>query len=183
MIITKTGVKHLHHAAVLNFDVGIYFEANGHGTVVFGPKFYRECATHPVLSKVARLINPAVGDAISDFLLVDAILQAERWTLGNWNALYQDLPSRQLKVAVKDRSIVKCNDNETKCVAPASLQPALEALMTPKDYRCFVRASGTENVVRVYAEAPSRDEADKLASAAARLVQEHCGGIEPLSSI
>ncbi len=29
-----TGVKHLHHAA-LNFDVGVYFEANGHGTVVF----------------------------------------------------------------------------------------------------------------------------------------------------
>ena len=29
-----TGVKHLHHKAI-EFDVGIYFEANGHGTVVF----------------------------------------------------------------------------------------------------------------------------------------------------
>jgi len=27
-----TGVKHLHHAA-MQFDVGVYFEANGHGTV------------------------------------------------------------------------------------------------------------------------------------------------------
>lgn len=27
-----TGVKHLHHKA-LDFDIGIYFEANGHGTV------------------------------------------------------------------------------------------------------------------------------------------------------
>ena len=26
------GVKHLHHRA-LTFDVGVYFEANGHGTV------------------------------------------------------------------------------------------------------------------------------------------------------
>lgn len=29
-----TGVKHLHHKA-LTFDIGVYFEANGHGTVVF----------------------------------------------------------------------------------------------------------------------------------------------------
>lgn len=31
---TPTGVKHLHHKAQ-EFDVGVYFEANGHGTVVF----------------------------------------------------------------------------------------------------------------------------------------------------
>ncbi|CAB0037434.1 unnamed protein product, partial [Trichogramma brassicae] len=30
----STGVKHLHHKA-LDFDIGVYFEANGHGTVVF----------------------------------------------------------------------------------------------------------------------------------------------------
>jgi phosphomannomutase len=35
---TATGVKHL-HAAAAAFDVGIYFEANGHGTVLFGAAF------------------------------------------------------------------------------------------------------------------------------------------------
>ena len=34
---TPTGVKHL-HAAAGAFDVGIYFEANGHGTVLFGQR-------------------------------------------------------------------------------------------------------------------------------------------------
>ena len=29
----KTGIKHLHHAAQ-EFDIGVYFEANGHGTVI-----------------------------------------------------------------------------------------------------------------------------------------------------
>lgn len=29
-----TGVKHLHHKA-LEYDIGVYFEANGHGTIVF----------------------------------------------------------------------------------------------------------------------------------------------------
>lgn len=32
-----TGVKYLHHEA-LHFDIGVYFEANGHGTVVFSEK-------------------------------------------------------------------------------------------------------------------------------------------------
>ena len=33
-VCAKTGVKHVHHAAQ-QFDIGIYFEANGHGTVLF----------------------------------------------------------------------------------------------------------------------------------------------------
>jgi phosphoacetylglucosamine mutase len=36
--ITKTGVKFLHHKAH-ELDIGIYFEANGHGTVLFSKKF------------------------------------------------------------------------------------------------------------------------------------------------
>ena len=32
MAFTPTGVKHLHHKAQ-EFDLGVYFEANGHGTV------------------------------------------------------------------------------------------------------------------------------------------------------
>lgn len=32
----STGVKHLHHEAE-KYDIGVYFEANGHGTVLFSP--------------------------------------------------------------------------------------------------------------------------------------------------
>ena len=38
IIIAKTGVKYLHHKAI-DYDIGIYFEANGHGTVIFSNKF------------------------------------------------------------------------------------------------------------------------------------------------
>ena len=33
----KTGVKYLHHKA-LDFDIGVYYEANGHGTVLFSDR-------------------------------------------------------------------------------------------------------------------------------------------------
>lgn len=36
--VTPTGVKYLHEAAH-RYDVGVYFEANGHGTVLFSKAF------------------------------------------------------------------------------------------------------------------------------------------------
>ena len=38
VIFTKTGVKYL-HAKAKEFNVGVYFEANGHGTVLFDDTF------------------------------------------------------------------------------------------------------------------------------------------------
>lgn len=82
-----TGVKHLHHKAQA-FDIGIYFEANGHGTVLFSDRAietFQMASEDECLSEVDRnaarqllaltqLINQAVGDAISDLLLVECIL-------------------------------------------------------------------------------------------------------------
>ena len=50
------------------------------------------------LLAVSKLINQAAGDALSDLLLVEAILRHMGWSIHKWNELYQDLPSRQLKV-------------------------------------------------------------------------------------
>lgn len=38
VVFTSTGVKYLHKKA-LEYDIGVYFEANGHGTVLFNDEF------------------------------------------------------------------------------------------------------------------------------------------------
>ncbi len=43
--------------------------------------------------------------------------------------------------------------------------------------RAFARPSGTEDVVRVYAEAETQEQADALARAVARLVHSLAGGV------
>ena len=205
VVIAKTGVKYVHAAAHDHFDIGIYFEANGHGTVLFGPKFYQYMAqaesyflhnnTKITSENVARakvawrrlrvlpaLINQAVGDALSDMLLVDAILVLMGgWTCSTWNALYTDLPSKQCKVRVKDRSMIITNDNETKTLQPLTLQPALDESISSmsSSSRAFVRPSGTENVVRIYAEASTPKEANTLATLAALHVHRFCHGVGP----
>ena len=50
---------------------------------------------------VRQLINQAVGDAISDMLLAEAVLALRGWSVREWDALYEDLPSRQSKLPVR----------------------------------------------------------------------------------
>ena len=74
-------------SALQSFDVGVYFEANGHGTVLFSPKLAvdisraRMTGTDRRARAVQRLraclllINQTVGDALSDMLLCLVSLQ------------------------------------------------------------------------------------------------------------
>ena len=56
-------------------------------------------------------------------------------------------------------------------------QPALDAIIAEFDAgRAFVRPSGTEDVVRVYAEASTQDEADQLALLTAQATWKLAGG-------
>ncbi|XP_070541007.1 phosphoacetylglucosamine mutase-like isoform X2 [Ptychodera flava] len=172
-----TGVKHLHRKAE-EFDVGIYFEANGHGTVLFsqdaeekiraaskdGSLSSEKRLAAESLSSLIDLTNQTVGDALADMLLVETILFARHWDVSDWNSAYTDLPNRQLKVKVKDRTIIHTTDAERRTTSPAGLQDAIDELV--KKYtkaRSFVRPSGTEDIVRVYAEADTQENTDMLA--------------------
>jgi phosphoacetylglucosamine mutase len=121
-----------------------------------------------------ELINQAVGDAISDMLLVEVILAHKEWTCENWLATYKDLPNRLVRVEVKDRGIFKAVDAERKLESPKGIQSEIEQLVGKyKQGRSFARASGTEDAVRVYAEAATRGEADDLASKVAAVVKKY----------
>eukprot|EP01043_Picozoa_sp_COSAG02_P063840 COSAG02_NODE_9160_length_2306_cov_1.932941_1_plen_551_part_00 len=198
-----TGVKHLHKKAH-DFDIGVYFEANGHGTVLFGPKALAAieaagsaaaAVQRPgaaggealvVLKGLTLLINQAVGDALSDLLAVEAILSAEGTpsTIAEWDALYADRPSRQLKVAVQDRTVVKPQWDEMRLVEPVALQDAVDAAVSACGVgaRGFVRPSGTEDVVRVYAEASTQEKADELALALAKAIYDIAAGVGNLQT-
>lgn len=157
----KTGVKNLHHDAVENFDVGIYFEANGHGTVVFNDLFMNKLkeSNLPELSLFVSLINQAVGDAITDMFVIIAILLNLDIDAKTWFSKYKDLPNRLVKCVVPDRSQFETFDYERQLAKPAGLQDAINHIVSVNNAlhktRSFVRASGTEDVVRIYAESHS----------------------------
>lgn len=182
VLCTNTGVKFLHHAAQ-KFDVGVYFEANGHGTVLFSevalkrinkyiPQSPAQDSAWKTLKALTELINQTVGDAISDMLLVEVILAHKGWGPQEWDNTYKDLPNRLKRVEVRNRNLFKAVDAERKLESPPGLQGQIDALVGKyKHGRSFARASGTEDAVRVYAEAATRGEAEDLANSVAGLVK------------
>ncbi|GMF45252.1 unnamed protein product [[Candida] boidinii] len=187
---TPTGVKHLHHEASKNYDIGIYFEANGHGTVLFSNKFIETLKNYKIENKnnnqdlefksletlqiLIDLINQTVGDSISDLLtvLVALRLPIEK-SPQDWFANYKDLPNKLLKVKVKDRLAFKTTNAERTLVEPAGLQDKIDQLVSKyPNGRSFVRASGTEDAVRVYAEADTKEHCLELADSVADLVKQ-----------
>ncbi|KAL0277413.1 UNVERIFIED_CONTAM: hypothetical protein PYX00_004704 [Menopon gallinae] len=186
-----TGVKHLHEKAK-EFDIGVYFEANGHGTVLYSEEAAEKIRTAAEsklnekerksaaqrLLDLMNLTNQTVGDAISDMLLVETVLKARDWSMSDWAKCYTDLPNRLMKVAVKDRTVIKTTDAERVCTKPEGLQDEINRLISRFGKgRAFVRPSGTEDVVRVYSEASTQAEADELAKLVAAAVHRLAGGV------
>ncbi|KAM9909965.1 hypothetical protein OXX69_004948 [Metschnikowia pulcherrima] len=84
-------------------------------------------------------------------------------TPASWDEQYTDLPNKLVKVIVPDRTIFQTTNAERTLVKPDDMQDKIDQIV--KKYaqgRSFVRASGTEDAVRVYAEADSRANADSL---------------------
>eukprot|EP01018_Ginkgo_biloba_P022870 Gb_09988 [translate_table: standard] len=83
-------------------------------------------------------------------------------------------PSFMVKVA--DRTAVVTTDAETKVARPLGLQEAIDSEVAKYSLgRAFVRPSGTEDVIRVYAEAITQEAADMLAQAVAVHVHQFAG--------
>jgi phosphoacetylglucosamine mutase len=92
-------------------------------------------------------------------------------SLNEWNEMYIDMPSKQIKVAVKDRSAIVTMDAERKIAKPEGLQAQIDDLVARyPGSRTFVRPSGTEDVVRIYAEANTVHDVEELAHHVEELV-------------
>lgn len=185
---TATGVKHLHHAAT-RYDIGVYFEANGHGTVLFSPAALKALAKRSpespaqlealeTLRATADLINQTVGDALSDFLLVETILAHKAFDVRAWLATYTDLPNKLGKQVVPRRDLFTTvpGTAEQKLQTPEGLQKQIDLEVAKYAHgRCFVRASGTEDAVRIYGEAGEAYDVDHMMQAVGALITSRQG--------
>ncbi len=178
LILAKTGVKYLHHKAK-NFDIAIYFEANGHGTVYFDEKTDEKISVIKnsdsanendkeilnLISDFLKSFNPTVGDSLSVLICAEKCLKIMNFKCSDIYDLFQILPSVNMKKVVKDKLIYISNEDDSRLIEPFDTQIKIDDIVNEykNDFgRCFVRASGTEDIVRIYAEAKSIDIAQKI---------------------
>lgn len=118
------------------------------------------------------MINQTVGDAISDLLAVLIIVHYLQLSPREWDNKYTDLPNKLVKVIVPDRSIFKTTNAERTLVEPKGMQDKIDELVAKyPNGRSFVRASGTEDAVRVYAEADTKENVEALSASVSELVK------------
>ena len=193
-IITPTGVKHLHFEAK-KYDISIYYEANGHGTILISNDAVKklndvlsndkdnklsneEKTAIEMLILIHFVSNQAIGDALADLLLVEAALYALNWDIFKWNSIYKDRPSCLTKLTVKDRTAFKTANAEQTCIEPKGVQDKIDEICSKyKDSRSFVRPSGTEDCVRVYAEATTKNDANEVNLLVTRAVYDLGDGV------
>ncbi|KAG5439112.1 hypothetical protein PCANB_001411 [Pneumocystis canis] len=190
------GIKHLHHTA-MQYDCGIYFEANGHGTILFSPKMQSILSSYKTksstqltalncLKALINLINQTVGDALSNMLLVEVILAHKNWSIKEWNSIYTNFPNKTINVMTKNKKLYETISPNYKLIKPEGIQEKIDLLVAKyKEGRAFIRASGTEDIdkyqiytsnqtniqsIRVYAEALTKKDVNKLASEISQLI-------------
>jgi len=125
------------------------------------------------------ILSPVVGDGVANFVFTQAVLWVKGWDHSRWAEMYSEYPSVQLKVVVEDKNAVQTVDFDRRVAAPEGVQTGIEELVasTPGGHRAFIRVSGTENMIRVYAEGVTEGSAHNLAVAVARLIHEKCKGV------
>lgn len=184
---TKTGVKYVERH-VRHSSVGIYFEPNGHGTIYTNIKQVNEWAQKlhilddvffMALQKYLLCFIPANGDALVDFLLIELTLKFLDFTLPQWNSFYQALPFSFLNLKCKKADLQNFEahaEHEKYLLKPRCLQKKIEEIVFQIDSkygRCFVRPSGTEHLIRIYAEARTAEKAQEIINQVKLAVQEY----------
>jgi phosphoacetylglucosamine mutase len=175
LIIARTGVKFLHREAK-EFDISIYFESNGHGTVFSQehtlPKitklnsFCNSATDSQLLEFISLflcLFNRTTGDSLAIFNATECCLNFLNMTTLDFYNIYTELPAINYKLEVKNKTIFLPNEDETRLIEPKETQSLIDEVCSKyTQSRCFIRPSGTEDVIRIYAEAQSLNEANEI---------------------
>lgn len=148
-----TGVKNLHYEAV-KYDIGVYFEQNGHGNVLFKDGISK-------LDNLKSFFHPNIGDGILDLLSVLYMLDTLQINHKEWHSLFQPYESILSKQKVQDKNIFESSRDELTLFEPKYLQDYIDEQCI-QHYRAFVRASGTENVVRLYVEGTDTNKVQEI---------------------
>ena len=141
----------------------MYFEGNGHGTVIFKESFLGKIDAllsnkdfllnsdfikndEETLKNVkeyfefvefyfnaCKLANPSVGDAICNFLIFELALTYLKLNYEDTLKIYTDLKSKTSKIAVKRKENVKTTEIEDKVTSPEGLQEKIDEVVRRND--------------------------------------------------
>ena len=102
------------------------------------------------------------GDSITNCLIVELCLDHFDFGIRDWILLYENYEQRTTKLEVPYKNKIRTNETEEKLLEPESLRSALESILAQHPgVTAFIRASSTENLVKLSVQGP--DQAQVIA--------------------
>ena len=127
-----------------------------------------------------RISNVYVGDAISNLLMIEAVLRDRDWSVDTFSSMYEEFPNKMYKAVVADRTKFKTQWDESRLVDPLELQELIDAESAlVQGGRAFVRPSGTEDILRLYVEAKQEADVQRLADAILGAIETRFKNYDP----
>lgn len=98
-------------------------------------------------------------------LCIEAALATLNITGRDYLNLYTDLKCKNTKVTIKDKSKLKMSYAEEVVLEPKEIQEKINAIVAKyPGSRAFIRPSGTEDIVRIYAESSDSAHVDAVSA-------------------
>ncbi|MCD6459082.1 hypothetical protein J7L67_00250 [bacterium] len=166
---TAVGDKYVREAAVnwiKDKGVAVYYEAAGHGAIVFSDDFINSVnqlspsRAKDILQAIINMQNKAGGDGIQNLLLFKALMELEGLDFDKLNDpqyLYAEIPKIEMELKVKHKENVTSVDNLGKeLTGPEDIVEAAKKWQEKlgDQYRIIIRYSGTSPKVRVQIDGP-----------------------------
>jgi phosphoacetylglucosamine mutase len=105
--------------------------------------------------------------------VLEAIMYDMDMSIQQFDEIYTEAPCRMYKVKVADRTKFKVTEDESRLTFPTELQDDIDTALTKvKNGKAFVRASGTEDYIRLYSEAETLEEMESMAEELLAVIEE-----------
>ncbi|CRG96351.1 phosphoacetylglucosamine mutase, putative [Plasmodium gallinaceum] len=195
IICTKTGIKYLDNVARKS-SIGIFFEPNGHGTIYADINQLNEWSTKLCINKDTSFIalkkyllffNQTAGDAIVDFIAIELTLSYLNLNIKQWDNFYKPYPSLYINIMCPKYILQKLKphpQHEHYLIEPKCLQRKIDEIVNEvdsKNARCFIRPSGTENLIRIFAEAETSKKVNEILEKVKEIISQYLKENQKLS--
>ena len=79
------------------------------------------------LRALLKISNVYVGDAISNLLMIEAVLRDRDWSVDTFSKMYEEFPNKMFKAVVMDRTKFKTQWDESRLIALIGLQDLIDS--------------------------------------------------------
>ena len=182
--VTKTGINNIQKESK-KFDISICYEYNGLGTIYISQDLSTKFGKLSSLIETSKdsqiielfqlfiaLFNSITSDGVSNLLVIESIMKSMNLSIKDVYDFYNEIPYKIVDIKMKYNKFIT-NEDDSKIIEPKNMQIIIDELSNKyANSKIYVRPTGTEDYLRVYAESETDDNCEKIIEELSKLLKE-----------